>query len=687
MIDDKRRIRFVYGDEFKRAIQTLLAVVVLTTGSLLEAVVVNAPRPNLDPILDARSAPLDFQFYAMSRPGARAAIDPLKDAIQELNIKKVRIESIGPNFSAADHFWRPSLYAGSAGLDPKEFVPRFWAATFNQHRASVLEATNSVCRIEVSYFRSLNGGSRAAASTIVGTGFMAAEGIVMTNRHVAELFAEPSPPPGTGYVFKADTSQTPPAVVTVDFAGVYGEMPRLFFVDKVVFMSDRGQPDVALLELRPGSKFPPPTRLESGVWPSTAGEQLFVCGYPVYPHPDDAPIVTAQFRMLRVKRLSLGHLAGVAKAEIDDEGSREILFHNCFTLYGSSGSPVFNLERGTVVALHFSGWNELGCMADPIGQILKLAPVGVILAQHQSHPIPDPGAGRVDSGVNKGVTPSPSDSQKDNRKADEQIPKPVDDAKHGSSVLRSTHGKLVEAQKLPQEWARYESDLNAAVQRNLPYVGLVISDKKPMGVAFAIRPGVVLTASDVAKAIPINGAGKPIFRRITVSFADTPLRDAGKESWDVDEIVVPEKYAAGLSLLICRKPNLLQEGPPLELEEKGSEGLSFLVGYPFQSTADSTDPLAFLASFPPPYGDKRVSLGRVLEPIRVKDPEFSQYRCLAHTCSTTRGYAGAPVVSLKTGKVIGVHLGSDGRQNFMVSVEDILTDPKFVSAIKRASDR
>ena len=62
--------------------------------------------------------------------------------------------------------------------------------------------------------------------------------------------------------------------------------------------------------------------------------------------------------------------------------------------------------------------------------------------------------------------------------------------------------------------------------------------------------------------------------------------------------------------------------------------------------------------FPPPYNDKRASLGRIMRvrSMHVDGVGTRTDPALEHDCSTTSGYGGAPVVSLETGKVVGIHL-------------------------------
>lgn len=76
------------------------------------------------------------------------------------------------------------------------------------------------------------------------------------------------------------------------------------------------------------------------------GDQVLAVGYPLY-SPDTPACVEVLFEQIySVKRASPGSL-------LEAEGER--LYHDCTTLPGSSGSPLFDWRTGLVVGIHATG--------------------------------------------------------------------------------------------------------------------------------------------------------------------------------------------------------------------------------------------------------------------------------------------------------------------------------------------
>jgi trypsin-like peptidase len=103
--------------------------------------------------------------------------------------------------------------------------------------------------------------------------------------------------------------------------------------------------DVAFLEM--GSDGPLAQGLRLAREPKLLrSRRVLGVGYPIY-SDGNPPWVDALFEnVYGVKRASPGELLGV-------EGER--LFHDCTTLSGNSGSPLFELRTGLVVGIHASG--------------------------------------------------------------------------------------------------------------------------------------------------------------------------------------------------------------------------------------------------------------------------------------------------------------------------------------------
>jgi hypothetical protein len=177
----------------------------------------------------------------------------------------------------------------------------------------------------------------------VGTGSLVGDDIVMTNEHVAHEFSRRSN--GT-WEFRTGRG------ASIDFRQEFGSTSTLAF--KVVeIVGIHEQHDLALLRVESTSadgEFPTPLEV-SAVAPATLmGTQVYVIGYPAWDgrRNDPDPMRKIFLDIYNVKRLQPGEIksAAVVGAEVN---------HDCSTLGGNSGSPIFDLASHRVVGLHFGG--------------------------------------------------------------------------------------------------------------------------------------------------------------------------------------------------------------------------------------------------------------------------------------------------------------------------------------------
>lgn len=181
----------------------------------------------------------------------------------------------------------------------------------------------------------------------MGTGFLVAKNILMTNRHVAKTFAKQG---DKGWVFMAGRS------AKVDYRREKDrDATAEFRVKSILAVHDLV--DMALLEVdvKPISgkaRLPPPLTLAAKGLGNQ--EHVYVVGYPkldvagVTPGHVLTDIFGTDFGM---KRLQPG--------EFDGEITKSNFSHDCSTLNGSSGSCVLSLEKHEVVGLHFAGTFEV----------------------------------------------------------------------------------------------------------------------------------------------------------------------------------------------------------------------------------------------------------------------------------------------------------------------------------------
>jgi len=183
-----------------------------------------------------------------------------------------------------------------------------------------------------------------------GTGwFLANTPFLITNRHVAEIFAESN---GSTFRFKKnlDNKTISAFFDTKEEYAIDEEI--VYKVDKVVYLATTNEPDVAILEVSQNSQNgnPQPSGLTISQAPSNQDDFVYTVGYPARDSRVlDSNLMSRIFRdVYDVKRLAPGKITSV-------NASPNNYFHDCSTLGGNSGSPLIDLNSGQVVGLHFAG--------------------------------------------------------------------------------------------------------------------------------------------------------------------------------------------------------------------------------------------------------------------------------------------------------------------------------------------
>lgn len=178
----------------------------------------------------------------------------------------------------------------------------------------------------------------------MGTGFVVAKNILMTNRHVAKTFAKQGQ---QGWVFLEGRT------AVVDYRREKERDARVEFRIRGI-LDVHADVDMALLELETkavsgNAKLPPPLKIATR-GPKKLQEHVYVVGYPKIDLSGSTPeqVLLDIFGMdFGVKRLQPG--------EFDGSITKAVFSHDCSTLNGSSGSCVLSLTTHEVVGLHFSG--------------------------------------------------------------------------------------------------------------------------------------------------------------------------------------------------------------------------------------------------------------------------------------------------------------------------------------------
>jgi hypothetical protein len=196
-----------------------------------------------------------------------------------------------------------------------------------------------------------------------GTGWLAAPGLMMTNRHVVKRFAAPltTAERETCWTIKSGI------VVKIDFGEEENGAPgwnasRTFAVPADARILVHPEADLALLPVdgaNPQQRLlPPPLVLAASGDAVREGSKVYAVGFPAY-DPDN-PDPLSEYELFQgifgVKRLQPGQVMQVLKEE------RTVL-HDCSTLGGNSGSCLVDLTTQQVVGLHYAGYHRRANLA------------------------------------------------------------------------------------------------------------------------------------------------------------------------------------------------------------------------------------------------------------------------------------------------------------------------------------
>lgn len=297
----------------------------------------------------------NFRGQAESTHGRRAIVEYLADPFGPVEGVHTP-ESASESEAIILEFGRPSLLIRDG--KPESPDSETWKSRLRPHESRVALAIPAVGRIELKHHPDYEW---------VGTGWLIENRYLVTNRHVAMIFAEKR---GSEFVFRRSPSG--PAIESrIDFREEH-ESPAAFElnIERIVYVSPLGDhyPDMAVLRVKDHADLPKPLLLAHE--DASEGSLVGVIGYPARDSRNgDVPMQRIFRDIFDKKRFAPGYVTS-------QDG--RILLHDSSTLGGNSGSPVIELTSGRVAGLHFGGRFKETNYAVPVSVIKRtLAGVSV----------------------------------------------------------------------------------------------------------------------------------------------------------------------------------------------------------------------------------------------------------------------------------------------------------------------
>ena len=289
---------------------------------------------------------------------------------------------------------RPVFFINSDSLVAKGGPNGPFVDALTASSAAIASASLSVGRIETDDLAS----PPDADVYYVGTAFLIAPNLAMTNRHVIQEMVRVGDETGDGPFRLAFD-------YWLNFDGqASGGKGRRVAISRVLYGGegfidrdgDVARLDMALLELGPPESvnFVKPTPLQLSSRRPSKGSKVAVIGYPARPASvgdGETPSAGQELQSVLVKvfddrfgfkRCAVGQYTAVP-AGLSADAMGRVVGHDASTLGGNSGSPLIELEAGQslVSALHFLGEPRKSNYApsmDKLAQVLSNFHVGLV---------------------------------------------------------------------------------------------------------------------------------------------------------------------------------------------------------------------------------------------------------------------------------------------------------------------
>ena len=238
---------------------------------------------------------------------------------------------------------RPALLTRAHWIVPPATAPDHASAIMIQRvtdaRTALAPMIPLVGRIDV---------ANHPSHTFVGTGWLFDDGVVVTNRHVADMIAKED---RGAYRFKPGRFGEE-LVVTLDYRHEFGDAGvESIPIERVIWIEPNAKKaDIAFLKIAAGGSGGRPSFIPLAATNASPDADVAVVGYPArapsHIIPDQARMDAIYGGTYDVKRVAPGKMGAMARGWAT---------HDCTTLGGNSGSVVLDMKTGEAVALHFAG--------------------------------------------------------------------------------------------------------------------------------------------------------------------------------------------------------------------------------------------------------------------------------------------------------------------------------------------
>lgn len=245
---------------------------------------------------------------------------------------------------------RPSMVIQNGQIDLSSVRVPSLRTQLSNHKATIEKTFPSTGRVELSFHPSFDW---------VGTAWMLEDRVMVTNRHVAEVFCDRS-----GGQFPMKNIQGRVVETKVDFLEEHRNYAELEIeVESVLYVAPNkgNQPDIAFLRIKSHPNLPDPLELDSAS--PRAGQPVGVVGYSAWDgRRNPGSLMPKIFQdIYEVKRFAPGCVV---------QSDSQVFTHDCSTTGGNSGSAVIAQETGKVVGLHFAGRFRQANFALPV-EVIK----------------------------------------------------------------------------------------------------------------------------------------------------------------------------------------------------------------------------------------------------------------------------------------------------------------------------